>query len=143
MSLERRFLARECGLQTVLVLELLNTAAALRELLLSREEGMAGGTNVGSDFILSGFRHERIAACASYFTFLVARMDSLFHAIHLSLRAVSPRIKIFPLPVAAHIVYHTKAGESTSFLPAANILSHHFGRLTLSRIPFIFAKKMP
>ena len=72
-------------LQTVLVLELLNTSAALSELLLSCKERMAGGANIGSDFFLCGLGHERIAACASNFTFLVPRMDSLFHASHLFL----------------------------------------------------------
>ena len=68
-------------LQTVLVLELLNTSAALSELLLSCKERMAGGANIGSDFFLCGLGHERIAACASNFTFLELRMDSLFHAV--------------------------------------------------------------
>ena len=72
-------------LQTVLVLELLNTSAALSELLLSCKERMAGGANIGSDFFLCGLGHERIAACASNFTFLVPRMDSLFHASRLFL----------------------------------------------------------
>ena len=72
-------------LQTVLVLELLNTSAALSELLLSCKERMASGANVSSDFSLGGLRHECIAACASNFTFLVLRMDSLFHAFHLFL----------------------------------------------------------
>ena len=74
------------SLQTVLVLELLNTSAALRELLLTSKERMASGADICSDLSLCGLRHERIAACASNFTFLVLRMDSLFHAIHLFLK---------------------------------------------------------
>ena len=74
-----------CLLESVLVLELLDTSAALRELLLSCKERMAGGANVCSDLGLGGPGHECIAACASNFTFLVLRMDSLFHAFHLFL----------------------------------------------------------
>ena len=75
------------SLQSVLVLELLNTTAALSELLLTCKERMASGADIGSDLGLCGPRHERIAACASNFTFLVLRMDSLFHAFHLFLRS--------------------------------------------------------
>ena len=67
-------------LQAVLVLELFDTSAALGELLLSCKERMASGANVCSDLFLCGSRHKCVAACASYFTFLVLRMDSLFHA---------------------------------------------------------------
>ena len=73
-------------LQTVLVLELLNTSAALSELLLSCKERMAGGANIGSDFFLCGLGHERIAACASNFRIrVVLRMNTFFHHLHLFL----------------------------------------------------------
>ena len=100
-------------LETVLVLELLNTTAALSELLLSSKERMASGANVSSDFFLGGLCHERIAACASNFTFLELRMDSLFHAFHLFPRSghLPLRIKITLLSVTACIIYHTKAGQ--------------------------------
>ena len=75
------------GLQSVLGLEFFNTSAALSELLLAGKERMASGADICSDLSLCGLGHERIAACASNFTFLVLRMDSLFHAIHLFLRS--------------------------------------------------------
>ena len=69
--------------QVVLGLELFHTSASVSELLLSCKEWMARWANVRSDFFLYGLCHKCVTACASYFTFLVVRMDSFLHAIHL------------------------------------------------------------
>ena len=63
----------------VLVLELLDTAAAIDELLLAGEERMALRANVEPDLVLYGPGHECISASASYLAILIIRMDSFFH----------------------------------------------------------------
>ena len=70
-------------LKVVLVLELLNTAATVRELLLTSEKWMALTADVYSHLVLVGESCERITTCASYFTFIVIRMDSFLHVRYL------------------------------------------------------------
>ena len=95
--------------ESVLGLELLNTSTTLCELLLSCKERVASGANISSDLFLCGSGHECVAACASYFTFLVLRMDSLFHAFHLF------HISVSMLPHAACIIYHSPRIEIKGF----------------------------
>jgi len=64
----------------VLVLELFNTSASVNELLLTCKERVALWANVKSDFFLEWLCNEWVAACASYFTFLIIWMDSFLHA---------------------------------------------------------------
>ena len=72
-------------LQTVLGLELFDATAAGHVLLLACKERMARTAYVQSDFFFRGHGCERVSACASYFTFLILRMDSFLHASHLFL----------------------------------------------------------
>ena len=67
-------------LQAVLVLELLYAAASVSKLLLACKERVAFRADVYSHLFLIGESHECIPACASYFTFLIVRMDSFLHA---------------------------------------------------------------
>ena len=65
--------------QIVLVLELLNTSAAVSKLLLACVEWVAFRADVYSHLRLVGQSHECIPTCASNFTFLIVRMDSFLH----------------------------------------------------------------
>ena len=79
--------------QVVLGLELFHTSASVSELLLSCKEWMARWANVRSDFFLYGLCHKCVTACASYFTFLIFRMDSFLHAFYfLSCSAAATQI---------------------------------------------------
>ena len=66
-----------------LFLELLNTPAAVDELLLSGKERMAGGTYVQSHFFLDRLALQRVAACTSHLADFIVWMNSLFHVVHL------------------------------------------------------------
>ena len=70
-------------LQVVLVLELFNTSTTVDELLLSCKERMTCWANVKSQFFFCWSGNKRISTCASYFTFLIIRMDSFLHASYL------------------------------------------------------------
>ena len=82
----------------VLVLELLHTPAAVDELLLPREERMAGRADVQADLLLRRPRLPGIAARASHFRVLEFGMNILFHfttsfpgpAMHGHIRTLSP-----------------------------------------------------
>lgn len=66
----------------VFLLETLDSAAALRRLLLSGIERMASGTDFNTQLLLCGTRLEGIAAGASYNRFfIVFRVNSLFHVL--------------------------------------------------------------
>ena len=80
ISLVRWLLWFSWLIQVVLVLEFFNTSASVSEFLLTCKEWMARWANVRSDFFIDGLCHKCVTACASYFTFLVVRMDSFFHA---------------------------------------------------------------
>ena len=75
-----RFDVLSFDLQAVLVLELLYTAASVSKLLLACKERVAFRADVYSHLCLVGESHECVPACASYFTFLIVRMDSFLHA---------------------------------------------------------------
>ena len=66
-------------LDSVLLLELFHTAAAVDELLLTSEERMAFGTNIQTDLRLVRLCHKRIAASACDLAVHIFRMDILFH----------------------------------------------------------------
>ena len=44
---------------------------------------MTSGADFQSQLFLRGLGYEAVAASASYVTFFIIRMDSLFHVIHL------------------------------------------------------------
>ena len=59
------------------LLELVNTAANVNELLLAGEEGVALGANFNSDLVaLCGLGGNGLAACATNDALFVIRMDS-------------------------------------------------------------------
>jgi hypothetical protein len=65
--------------EVVLLLELFYTAAAIDELLLTREERMALCADVETNLVLGGLRHERVAAGAGYLAVLISGMDTFLH----------------------------------------------------------------
>ena len=68
----------------IALVELLDTAAGLNVTLTSREERMALGADIDAKLFLRGTRFERVATAADNSSFVVIRMDTLFHSIHLS-----------------------------------------------------------
>ena len=93
-------------LETVLVLELLNTAASVSKLLLACKERVAFRADVYSHLCLIGESHECISTCASNFTFLITRMDSFLH-VGTSFYNILKRFEP-PLQATARVVYHPK-----------------------------------
>ena len=92
--------------EVVFVLELFNTTAAVDHLRCAGEERMACWAYVESQFFFGWFCNESVTTCASYFTFLVIRMDSFLHVrLCLSCRAynlptyfrISPQKLLQPL----------------------------------------------
>jgi hypothetical protein len=71
-------------LNAVFFLELVYATAGIDKLLLPCEVRMAVGANFYTEVLLNGTRFERIAACAGHRSYVVIRMNSLFHFIHLS-----------------------------------------------------------
>lgn len=67
----------------VLSVELVNTSAGCRRLLLAGIERMAFGTNFHVDFFLGRAGYELIAAVAGYFCLVIGRMDTFPHLLHL------------------------------------------------------------
>jgi len=62
------------------LLELINTAARINKLLLTREEGVALGTNFNSDLrALCGLGYNGLAACALNYALFVLGLDCFFH----------------------------------------------------------------
>ena len=70
----------------ITLLEAIDTAAGIYQLLLAGEEGMALGTNFNAQILLGGTGLEDIAANTGYGSLLVLRMNALFHDFHLSRR---------------------------------------------------------
>ena len=68
----------------VTFIEFLNTSACLDVTLTSREERMALGADIDAELRLRGARLERVATTADNGSFVVIRMDTLLHSIHLS-----------------------------------------------------------
>lgn len=68
----------------VTLLELFDTTACFDVTLTAREERMAFGANVNAEFRFRGTRFERVAAAADDRCFVVLRMDTLFHMLHLA-----------------------------------------------------------
>ena len=67
-----------CALKSLL--ELVNTAANVNELLLAGEEGVALGADFNFDLrALSGLGGYSLAACATDYALFVIRMNSGFH----------------------------------------------------------------
>ena len=101
-------------LQVVLVLELFNTSTTVDELLLSCKERMTCWANVKSHFFFYGFRNKRITTCASYFTFLIIRMDSFLHASYLFPAQAMP-VHNLSVSTTAFILYHTCLQDTSNF----------------------------
>lgn len=74
----------------VLVLEFFNTSATIDKFLLSCKERMACWANVQSNLRHGRFSNKTVTTCASYFTFLIIRMDSFLHVSHLFPAQVPP-----------------------------------------------------
>ncbi len=70
-------------LQTVFLVELLNTSAGLRSLLLAGVERMALGADLHMDLRLGGSGNELVAAVASHLALIVLGLDFLLHDLHL------------------------------------------------------------
>ena len=65
----------------VALVELLDAAACLYVTLTTREERMALGADIDAKFRFRGASLERVAATADNRSFVVLRMDTLFHSI--------------------------------------------------------------
>ena len=63
----------------VLLVELINTAAGIDQLLLAGVEGVALGADFNLELALYGTALEGFTACATDDAFAVGRMDVLFH----------------------------------------------------------------
>ena len=111
----------------IFVLELLNTSATVDELLLTGEERMTCWANVKSHFFFCWSCNKSITTCASYFTFLIIRMDSFLHASTL-FPARSWPVHKFTACIAAFILYHTYQEETSVFLPKRKIPRSDFSR---------------
>ena len=68
----------------IALVELLDAAACLDVTLTTREERMALGADIDAKLFFRGTRLERVAATADNGSFVVIRMDTLLHSIHLS-----------------------------------------------------------
>lgn len=66
-------------LDTVFLVELVDTASRLGSLLLAGVERMALGTDFHMDALLSGTRNKSVAAVAGNGSLIIIRMYTLFH----------------------------------------------------------------
>lgn len=73
------------GLNAVFLLETVDAAAGIQELLLTRKERVTCGANLYAKIRFNGTCLERIAAGASCCNDVVCRMNTLFHLVHLFL----------------------------------------------------------
>ena len=71
--------------QTETLVETINTAAGIVQLLLAGEEGMALGTNFHADILLGGTGRENVATSAANRSLFVVGMDAFSHVVHLFL----------------------------------------------------------
>lgn len=76
---------RFVGLNAVFLLETIDAAASIQELLLTRVERVALGTNLYAKARFNRTSLEGISASASCCNDVVCRMNSLFHLVHLFL----------------------------------------------------------
>jgi hypothetical protein len=76
----------------VFLLETLDAACSIDQLLLAREERVASRTDVHADFLLRGPGFELIPAGAAHKHLMVLRMDILFH-IALTKTFIIPELK--------------------------------------------------
>ena len=65
------------------LLEAVNAAARVHQLLLARIEGMAVAANFNADGRACGARFKRVPARAGHGAVVILRMDAVFHVIHL------------------------------------------------------------
>ncbi|RCW41225.1 hypothetical protein DFP97_12657 [Paenibacillus prosopidis] len=72
-------------LNTVFLLETVDAAAGIQELLLTRVEWVTCGANLNAKARFNRTSLEGIAASASSCNDVVCRMNSLFHLVHLFL----------------------------------------------------------
>ena len=72
-------------LDAVLLVELINTAAGVDQLLLAGVEGVALRADLDGDVLLGGSGLDDLAAGAADGRALVIGMDSFFHVVHLML----------------------------------------------------------
>ena len=70
-------------LDAVTLLEAIDTAARVNELLLAGEERVALGADFNAQLRLSGTRYESVAANAGHGRLLILRMDAFLHDFHL------------------------------------------------------------
>lgn len=114
--------------KVVLILELLNTTTAVDELLLTCKERMARRADIKSHFFFRRSGDKSISTCASYFTFLILRMDSFLHAFTSFLLRYNPVHNLFRYAYTAVILYHTGPEYAITFLP----VFHRFRRFVSS-----------
>ena len=81
MSWDMAFNFKYLLLDAVLLIELINTAAGINELLLAGVEGVALGADFNGDALTGGAGLDGGAACALDNGGLIVRMDSCLHCI--------------------------------------------------------------
>jgi hypothetical protein len=72
-------------LNAVFLFETIDATACIQELLLTREERVAYGTNLYAKIRFNRTSLERVTASASDVGYVVCRMNTLFHLVHLFL----------------------------------------------------------
>ena len=74
------------GLHAVALLEAVDTAAGVNQLLLAGKERVALGADFNAQLLLGGAGHEGIAAHAGDGRLLILRVDAFLHDFHLFYR---------------------------------------------------------
>ena len=134
-------------IQIVLVLKFFNSSASVCEFLLTCKEWMARWANICFDFFLYRLCHKCVTACASYFTFLVVRMDSFLHANHLFPAQVK-RLRIITARFTASTLYHMSTANTSVFshiqiFTRKSRVCRYWGSFILSSMPESFASTTP
>src|SRR5205807_5887306 len=115
LGLRRR--CRRSQLLGVLLLEAVDTAGRVHQLLLAGEEGMALRADLDAQLFLGGAGRPRLAACAVDGNLLILGMDVCFHELTSNRRMLSGvengagRGKILGLSIQANRVERAKAGR--------------------------------
>lgn len=101
---------------TVLLVELIDTAVSSCGLLLTCVERMALGANFYVKLRLGGSGYERVAAVAGNRRLIVRGMDSFFHLFHLSMITCIKFLfssSLLMEPQTAKVLYHKRVSHAS------------------------------